>query len=194
MEITTFIKGYDVNGAYNAFVDELKKFVLEWVEVIAATADANIRYYPQLRGMIQSNVTVLVDSVVGEVFPEGPNAWQGWLEQWGKGSLMDSENPGLSSYMNSDLWNPLRSGNKVVVGRGAGRWQGIDQKVHISKGTYAGVDLEELAARGDIDKKFAPTPPSHFMTNALESNRLQIMESLQQLVASFNWGAFFIMK
>jgi hypothetical protein len=188
MEITLFLKGYDSTTAYNSFVDELKKFVLQWVEVIAATADANIRYYPQLKGTIQSSVMEMVDSVVGEVFPEGPNAWQGWLEQWGKGSLLDSNNPGLSDYMNSDSWNPERE-SYIIVGRSAGTYKSFDGKERYSSGRKQGQIIEDINSQ-----QFKPTPPSHFMTNALESNRLQIMESLQQLVTSFDWGAFFIMK
>jgi hypothetical protein len=120
--------------------------------------------------------------------------WQAWLEQFGKGSLMAGplDNPGLTNYMNSDLWNSFRSrSTRVVAGRGAGRYKSIDGTTKTSSGSMAGVDLEELAARGDIDKSFGPTPPTFFLRQALQANRDRILQGLQNVIFSFPYHKYF---
>jgi hypothetical protein len=103
-----------------------------------------------------------------------------------------SENPGLIKYMDSEAWNQFRSkGNRVVVGRGKGNYKSIDGTFRYSGGSYAGVDLEELAARGDIDKKFGPTPPTYFLRIALQSNRNRILQGLANVIADFPYHKYF---
>lgn len=203
MDIELFIQGYDAQGAYNALFDELVRFVESWTEIIAETADANIRYYPELRGQIRNQVATLVDSIVGDVFPEGENAWMAWLEEYGKGSEMDTSNPSLYDYIGSEYWNPSRGGFEIT-GRPKGEYLGLDGVYHDSSGRFEGKNLEEMSQEswfadwlnriGADRNDMLPTPPTHFMRDALESNRNRIIEELSQLIASFDWGAFFIVK
>jgi hypothetical protein len=103
-----------------------------------------------------------------------------------------SQNPGLTKYMSSDAWNRLRpSGSRVVVGRTRGNYKSIEGKLQYSGGGYAGVDLEELAARGDIDKKFGPTPPTFFMRIALQSNKNRIMQGIARVIEEFPYHKYF---
>jgi hypothetical protein len=190
--ITDVISGFE---AERASADLQKKLAVEitgLTGLILETAKSNIRYYPEVRNHLEQHMVVLANELIsGEVTAD---YWQAWLEQFGKGSLMadSSQNPGLIIYMNSDAWNQIRSkGSRLVVGRSRGNYKGIDGKVRHSGGGYAGVDLEELAARGDIDKKFAPTPPTYFLRVALQSNRNRILQGIARVVEEFPYHKYF---
>ncbi|WP_256700941.1 hypothetical protein [Paenibacillus sp. P46E] len=161
-------------------------------KLVLLTAKGGIRYYPAVRDKIEMNMFVLANKMIqGDITAD---YWQAWLEQFGKGSLMadSSQNPGLVTYMNSDAWNRLRSRDrKVVVGRGQGNYKSIDGTMRFSGGGYAGVDLEELAERGDIDPKFKPTPPTYFLRIAIQSNRARILEGLSEVITNFPYHRYF---
>ncbi|WP_341178942.1 hypothetical protein [Paenibacillus sp. FSL K6-1230] len=121
--------------------------------------------------------------------------WEAWLEQFGKGSKMadSTQNPGLVTYMKSDAWNRIRSkGSRVIVGRTRGKYRAIDGTIKESKGGYAGVDLEELAERGDIDPSFKATPPTYFLRVAIQSNRNRILEGISHVITEFPYHKYFV--
>lgn len=188
------ITGYNAVQAEADLRSDLSKEVAGLTKLILETAKSNIRYYPNVRNYLQANIEVLADqTIVGRVTAD---YWEAWLEQFGKGSLMagPDKNPGLITYMNSELWNRLRSsGSRIVVGRARGNYKSIDGKIRRSEGSYAGVDLEELAARGDIEKSFGPTPPTFFLRIALQSNRNRILEGLMKVVEHFPYHKYFKM-
>lgn len=191
--ITDVLSGYDSVGASRDLETSLLKEISELVQLVMDTAKTNIRYYPEVRNHLESQLFIVANEMIsGEITTD---FWQAWLEQFGKGSLMadSSENPGLVKYMSSESWNRLRpSGSKVVVGRGKGQYKSIEGKVRYSGGSYAGVDLEELATRGDIDKKFAPTPPTFFLRVALQSNRNRILQGIARVIRDFPYHHYFI--
>lgn len=155
--------GYDSATAERDLKNALLSEIIKLADLVTETAKGNIRHYPEVRNHVRQQLEVLASNMFSMEITA--DYWQAWLEQFGKGSLMagPSDNPGVSRYMNSELWNKLRSrSSKAVAGRGMGRYKSIDGTIKYSEGGMAGVDLEELAQRGDIDKKFAPTPPTFF--------------------------------
>lgn len=190
--ITDMLTGYDAEGANRALQADLANEIAKLTALVLETAKSNVRYYPEVRNHLQMHMIEIANEIIiGEVTAD---YWQAWLEQFGKGSLMadSNQNPGLITYMNSEAWNRFRSkGSKVVVGRGKGNYKSIDGTLRYSGGGYAGIDLEELAARGEIDKKFAPTPPTYFLRIALQSNRNRILQGLANVIADFPYHKYF---
>ncbi|MCY9593724.1 hypothetical protein PC41400_21595 [Paenibacillus chitinolyticus] len=192
--MTDGYKGFNAEKASRDMETALSVQIAGLCGLVLQTAKSNVRYYPEVRNHLERQIFVLAhEMIAGEVTVD---YWQAWLEQFGKGSKMagSSENPGLTSYMNSDLWNRLRpSGSRVVVGRKKGNYRSIDGTVRLSGGSYAGVDLEELAARGDIDSSYGPTPPSYFLRAALQANRNRILQGLQEVIEGFPYHKYFEM-
>lgn len=186
------ITGYDVARAAYDLQTQLAVEITGLTKLVMLTARTNVRYYPEVRDHLQMEMTNLANKMIeGEITAD---YWQAWLEQFGKGSLMaePKDNPGLVTYMNSDAWNRLRSrSNRVVVGRSPGTYKSIDGTVRRSGGSYAGVDLEELAERGDIDPKFKPTPPTFFLRIALQSNNNRILQGIGQIISEFPYHRYF---
>jgi len=192
MSVEILIKGYDHERAEMDLRRILMQEAEELAELVLRTAESNIRYYPDVRNRLTKDIYALgQDMIVADITADH---WQAWLEQFGKGSLMagPSENPGLVTYMNSEYWNRLRSkSTRVVVGRPPGRYKSIDGEIKVSRGRYAGVNLEELAERGVIDAKFKPTPPTFFLRKALQSNRNRILQGLQRVIETFPYHMYF---
>jgi hypothetical protein len=190
--ITDVLSGYDTAKATATLEKALETEIRAMTALVLQTAKSNIRYYPEVRNHLHAQLFVVANKLIsGQVTAE---YWQAWLEQFGKGSLMagPNENPGIVKYFNSDSWNRLRSrSSRVVVGRPKGNYRSIDGKVRRSGGGYAGVDLEELAMRGDIDPKFGPTPPTFFLRVALQSNRNRILQGLARVIEEFPYHKYF---
>lgn len=187
------ISGYDAARAAHDLQSQLAIEITGITKLVMLTAKTNVRYYPEVRDHLQKQMTIIANQMIeGEITAD---YWQAWLEQFGKGSLMagPSENLGLVTYMNSEAWNKLRSrGNKVVVGRAPGTYKSIDGTVKRSGGSYAGVDLEELAERGDLDARYKPTPPTYFLRIALQSNRNRILQGISRVITEFPYHKYFL--
>ncbi len=187
------ITGYDAVRASGDLEKDLVTEVSKLTKLILVTARGGIRYYPAVRDKLEMQMIVLANQmIIGDITAD---YWQAWLEQFGKGSLMAdaAQNPGLTTYMNSDAWNRIRSkGNKVVVGRMQGNYKSIDGTMKFSGGGYAGVDLEELAERGDVDSKFKPTPPTYFLRIAIQSNKNRILEAISDVITEFPYHRYFL--
>lgn len=187
--------GYNANVAERDLRKALLSEIIALADLVVETAKGSVRYYPEVR----NHVRLHMETLASDMFSMSITAdyWQSWLEQFGKGSLMagPGENPGLSRYMRSELWNKHRSNSsRAVAGRGRGKYKAMDGSMRESGGSYAGVDLEELAARGEIDKSFGPTPPTFFLRIALQSNRQRILEGLQSVINNFPYHRYFRMR
>lgn len=190
--ITDSLSGFDAIRAARDMEKALEREVRAMTAIVLQTAKSNIRYYPNVRNYLEAQLFEIANkSIEGIVTAD---YWEAWLEQFGKGSLMagPEQNPGLVRYFNSSVWNRLRSrSSKVIVGRAAGRYKAIDGVIRVSQGGLAGVDLEELAERGEIDPSFGPTPPTYFLRIALQSNRNRILEAFAQVLETFPYHKYF---
>lgn len=65
------------------------------------------------------------------------------MDSYGTGTAMDKDNPYLEEYMNSDLWNDLRTGY-AVVGREKGAYTNIYGDIDYSSGRMAGNNVENI--------------------------------------------------
>ena len=104
------------------------------------------------------------------------------MDNYGKGSLMDENNPALDDYKNSELWNPAREGNSIV-GRPKGSYTNIFGETQYSQGKKEGELLEE---------KYPPSPPSFAIETALrwivEDGTLQ--KELNNIMRNFDMSRF----
>ncbi len=94
--------------------------------------------------IIKKNAEVLGWQIAGQVMAVG-----GWAaaSEFGTGSLMETDslnNPELTRYIFSGLWNPARPrrAGAPIVGRPKGRWKDIFGQDRHSRGTAEGRDLE----------------------------------------------------
>ena len=107
------------------------------------------------------------------------------MDCFGRGSLLDVNNPALDSYRNSDLWNPARQGLEIV-GRPAGRYKNIFGETVYSSGAFEGINIEGVGG-------FEPWPPSHaFQTAARWMKNGRIQTVLKRALREFPWGKFII--
>lgn len=98
-------------------------------------------YYDAVSGTIKSFVTFKAKAL---------------LESFGKGSSMDVSSDYLFDYMESDLWNPMRT-SIAIVGRPEGEYTDIFGNKRYSAGNFAGVPIEN---------KVRPRKPSYSIQNA----------------------------
>lgn len=120
---------------------------------------------------------VIVAGIVG-------GAWAA-MDEWGTGSLMDTSNPALNDYKNSEMWNPARKDNKIRSRPDKPGQVDIFGYVVNGKGE-GGVDLEEI---GYVE----PQPPSHAMKTAarwMANGRMQ--EVIRDVVSTFPFRRFII--
>ncbi|MBA1335832.1 MAG: hypothetical protein HPY66_1650 [Firmicutes bacterium] len=115
------------------------------------------------------------------------------VDEYGKGSLMDPNNPALDEYRNSPFWNPVRK-DLVIRGRPAGPYTNIFGERRVSSGRAKGVNLERLAVAGkikdDVDD-FLPKYPSHAVKIAFRWMRLESFQRhLNMAIRSFPWARY----
>ena len=109
------------------------------------------------------------------------------MDNFGTGSLMDTNNPALPEYMKSDLWNPHRKDDLAIRSRKAGPYVNIFGETVVSTANQPGYNLEKKGG------KYAPQPPSHALQTAarwMMSGRVQ--EIWQTALTTFPWGRFII--
>lgn len=120
---------------------------------------------------------VIVASIAG-------GAWA-VMDEFGTGSLIDSDNPALDDYKNSDLWNPARTDNKIRT-RPKGTYTNIFGEEVTGRAPVAGIDLETIGV-------VSPTPPSHAIETALRWMKVDgFQEKIQQTVRYFPFSKYLI--
>ncbi|MGB9791512.1 MAG: hypothetical protein ACPLTR_02910 [Thermacetogeniaceae bacterium] len=128
-------------------------------------------------GEIEDAAWIIAAAVVG-------GAWA-VMDNYGRGSLMDTSNSALEAYRQSELWNPARP-DTYIRGRPPGTYTDIFGRQRISSGRAEGRNLENLEA-------YAPWPPSKALqvaTQVMEQGRFR--EIIQEAIDSFPWGDFII--
>ncbi len=168
----------DLEAAFGAQIPRLTTVVLSQAQSSAGDED--------VRASLESFIDYTLPGVFeGVVFADH---WKAWMEEWGKGSLMDQSNPDLYGYIGGDYWNKARN-DFAIRGRPPGQYLGLDGKEHVSSGraynpsTGKGRNLEKLAESGKIKnnpQSYLPKPPTHFLRDALRANQRRILETFQE--------------
>lgn len=113
-------------------------------------------------------------------------AWAA-MDNYGKGSLMDQNNPALPGYMKSGLWNPYRTGDLAIRSRQAGSYLNIFGEKATSKAASPGFNLEHKGG------KYAPQPPSHALETAARWMKAgRAGDIWQGALNKFPWGRFIV--
>ena len=109
-------------------------------------------------------------------------AWAA-MDEYGTGSKMDTNNPALKDYMNSNMWNPARR-DFAIRTRPKGEYINIFGERVISNATVPGINLEMLG-------KVTPQPPSKAIQTALrwmKSGRMQSV--IKNTLILFPYGKY----
>ena len=131
-------------------------------------------------GEIEALGTFLAVNVVG-------GAWA-TMDVFGKGSLMDRDNPALEDYKNSPMWNPYRTDDNAIRSRARGPYINIFGETVVSTSNVGGINLEEKD-----DDRFKPMPPSHALQRAADWMRIQRVRQIWvEALQTFPWGRFFV--
>jgi len=110
------------------------------------------------------------------------------MDNYGKGSLMDIDNPALEAYMNSDLWNPARETTEIV-GRPESTYADIFGRTVKSSGKREGQSLEPPHG------PFEPMPPSHALETAARwMEQEYFAEIVSHAISIFNFNEFFVIN
>ena len=130
-------------------------------------------------GEIEALAGWLATSIIGGAYAA--------MDVFGKGSLMDRDNPALPDYMKSGLWNPYRKDDLAIRSRKGGPYVNIFGETVISTANQPGYNLEKKGG------KYAPQPPSHALQTAarwMMNGRVQ--EIWQKALDDFPWGDFIV--
>jgi len=127
--------------------------------------------------LTESDVEVLAGVISAQVIG-GPWAT---MDSAGRGSLMDTSNPALADYINSQYWNPARH-DLVIRGRPKGTYIDIFGKTRRSSGALEGRDLETNPPHSGrfATDEFDPWEPSHAFTAATAWLRHTIIQKMMK--------------
>lgn len=121
-------------------------------------------------------------------FKVGSNHWYAFIIEYGRGTMMDINNPFLGSYMDSGFYNPYRvHGDIRTWGFGSYEvpdWIGGNGTVTKMGHGAPGIKIPD-------DKLIAtPLPPSHFLRDALERTKEKLNETIQEAFRTFPFGFY----
>ena len=162
---------FDTNGFIRdvtlAYQEEIRQVLTQlYAEVVKSAPTGDIASSVMMK-MEQEGL-----EIIGQVFPEH---WTAIMHEWGSGSLMDVANPDLADYKQSIYWNPARP-DHYIRGRPKGSYLGIDDRVHTTKGTLEGVNLEH---------RFKPIEPKHFVRKAVDTIRPIFLQKMEEVLVKF---------
>ncbi|MCM0758512.1 hypothetical protein M7775_08000 [Sporomusa sphaeroides DSM 2875] len=123
---------------------------------------------------IEFTTVIAFDKVISKISASGMKAH---ILEYGKGSLMDKDNPYLSEYMNSSLWNPNRR-DYDVSGRSKGWYRNADGELMYSDGRAKGRSLEHMRK-----PEFMPHEAMHIIETEIEAILPEIKEAIAAVVA-----------
>ena len=130
-------------------------------------------------GEIEALTGWLATSIVGGAYAA--------MEEFGRGSRMDRDNPALPGYMESKQWNPYREDDLAIRSRKAGPYKNIFGETVVSTAKNPGYNLEQKGG------KYAPQPPRHALqTTARWMMTGRAQEIWQTALTTFPWGRFII--
>jgi hypothetical protein len=182
---------YNSDAAIKAFERHLAKTLQVIQHELLADAKAGMRTPEGRRDLYASVVAAVAGIVTGQI-TGGPHAL---LDEWGKGSLMDPENPALNEYRNSPYWNPARR-DLAIRGRPPGAYTDMFGRHRVSSGRAKGYNLEQMVLRktpkGNLDPNdFLPQYPSHAVQIAFRwMAQERFRWYLQRALDTFPWGKY----
>jgi hypothetical protein len=181
---------FDSIAAKVALEKKLYEALLNLQEEALKDAQTKMKTPRGAKGLNKEEIKKVASILTGEIIG---NAWS-VLDEFGKGSLMDRDNPALDDYINSDFWNPLRDTNDLAVrGRPKGSYIDFFGNKRESSGRLAGVNLEALAEQGKLPQSFLPQYPSHALRDAIRwigAGRIQ--KILSNVIVTFPWLDYFV--
>lgn len=148
-------------------------------KVYLAEAQSHMRTPEGAKDLKEGEIKALATYISAEVIG---GAWA-TMDEWGRGSLMDPNNPALMSYQQSSLWNPHR----------------VDEAIRTREGPYTNIFGERKpgSKKGGINLEgkpgFEPWPPSHAMQTAMRWMRIgTIQKILRDAIATFPFHKYII--
>lgn len=172
-----YVIRYDVDKAMVDFQAHLLKYALQLREELLNEARQGMHTPEGAKDLNEGEIKMAVGFISASIVG---GAWA-VMDEWGKGSKMDPNNPALDEYKRSGLWNPARH-DHAIRGRPKGTYKDIFGRTQYSSGIREGVNLEH---------RYEPQQPSHALQTAqrwMMNGRFQWM--LQKAVSSFPWGAY----
>lgn len=132
--------------------------------------------YINIPGNADINFTTVItlDKIISKINASGMKAQ---ILEYGKGSLMDKDNPYLSEYMQSDMWNPDRR-EQYITGRPRGWYKNADGQLMYSDGRARGRLLERIGR-----PEFMPQEAMHIIENEIDAILPEIEEAIANTVA-----------
>jgi len=128
------------------------------------------------------DIVVIANVIIAGI---GGGAWA-VMDEYGTGSLMDTENPALDDYKNSPLWNPSRNDN-TIRSRTRGSYTNIFGDTVNSRSNVGGIDLEQKGG------KYTSQPPSHAMETAMRWMKNGRMNAaVRSTLSTFPFSRFLI--
>ena len=164
---------------------DLSEVVDTFGQKIVADVRTEWDRFPFVDGASEASFRIVKNDgnrVVGQLAAKGQKMW---VLEHGKGSLMDdeSENPDLSSYKQSEIWNKERENNEIRT-RAKGVYYDIDGVPHQGSGYGAphGYDAEKT-----LKKPILPIPPQHIIRDNImaTSGTSARIQQLEQEIAEF---------
>ena len=124
-------------------------------------------------------LAVAQDTVARAICAVGQKAW---IAEYGKGSLMETkDNPFLSDYVNSSLFNKDRLGHALAtVGREHGYYEDLDGKRHFSHGGLKGKVIETFYGQ----PLFFPIRAKHVIKETIKSLVPELNKEIQEATAN----------
>ena len=175
-----------IRGLHNHLVSTMKKAQSELLREIQSGV-----IHPEAdwtEGEIEEFIGAITAHVIG-------GAWA-IMDEFGRGSKMDMSNPSLQEYIGGFYWNPLRR-DKSIRGRPEGTYIDIWGNTRYSRGSLAGVNLEELDKQkpARFQGDFQPWEPSKAMRTAMQvMQKGRFKEIIQEAVNAFPWAKYLIVK
>jgi len=173
---------FDSSRCINTLISELA-IALEGLEVeYVKEIESHMRTSEGQQDIFPEAVKIMAGYISAEIIA-GPWAI---MDSFGTGSLMDTTNPALADYIQSQLWNKYRGNDPTIRSRERGLYINIFGDTVYSRSNVPGINLEKKGG------KYSPTPPSKALQTALrwiiQSDRIN--KTIKKVVDNFDFGRF----
>lgn len=121
----------------------------------------------------------------------GTNHWYAYIVEYGRGSMLDKNNPFLGEYIISPYYNPYRSSDFAIRSRKGEYtipdWEGGSGFITRIGGGQTAKNLETLSPP---DPRFAPSPPRHFFKKAMENSKRVLEQEILNTMKTFPYHKY----